>query len=110
MQKGGAPFDLRGCFRLAHVTGTDLVVILKAAEKPEAEIAMIVEVIARCQRTTSTDPVKRGLYEAIDMLRDRGAIETCATLVRYIVGLPPLQPNAPTRASEVSEEARRTGT
>lgn len=41
MQTGGAPFDVRGCLRLATVTGADLLVILRAAGKGDIADALL---------------------------------------------------------------------
>jgi len=76
MKKGGDPFDVRGCCRIAKVTGADLFLVLRAAGKGDIADDLVVLLKAPGLRTDS--PARRRLYEVCAQLDEEQ--------IRYVTG------------------------
>lgn len=84
MQARGVPFDMRGCLRLAEVTGADLFVILRAAGKTD-----IADALQRLQLgpLQGVSPARRRLADVCDQLREDQI--RYVTLTLEVLTLPP---------------------
>jgi len=81
----GTPFDVRGCLRLAQITGEDPTIVLRAAGK--ADIAALIEVLYGPSRTLlSTE--QQALLTAYGQIRRADYRQAILVLVRAAAAAP----------------------
>lgn len=79
MGEGGQPFDIRGCLRLAQVTGENPTVVLRAAGK--ADIATLVEELYGPSHALLT-PEQQQLLKSMDAIHDPVVRQSIVTVAR----------------------------
>lgn len=79
MGEGGQPFDIRGCLRLAQVTGENPTVVLRAAGK--ADIATLVEELYGPSHALLT-PEQQQLLRSMDAIQDPVVRQSIVTVAR----------------------------
>jgi hypothetical protein len=83
---GGAPFDIRGCLRLARLTHEDPGVILRAAGK--AEIADLIEELYGKRAAQPLSPEHRQLLDAYRALGSPRRQQSLIVIAKAAAGLP----------------------
>lgn len=79
MGEGGQPFDIRGCLRLAQVTGENPTLVLRAAGK--ADIAALVEELYGPSHALLT-PEQQQLLNSMEAIQDPTVRQSILTVVR----------------------------
>lgn len=114
MRRGAQPFDIRGCLRVARVTGEDPGLVLRAGGKEE--IAVLIEELYGPAAAVRLGPEQRLLLEAHDQIQDAWTRRALLEVARGCAGLvvvettaqpktpPPLPPAAPTAPDHLPRE------
>jgi hypothetical protein len=85
MAAGGMPFDVRGCLRLARVTGADPGVVLRAAGKDD--IASLIEALYGPAATVRLCPEQQALLEAAKEIDDPSVRASLLAVARAAAGV-----------------------
>jgi len=89
MQPGRDPFDIRGCLRLALVTGADLLIVLQAAGK--SDVANDLAILYSGARPQGMTPARQHLHAVCDRLTEE-QVRTVSALLEVLVGETPTRP------------------